>query len=320
MRPSRLHRFFILACAVFLFSTTSFAITIGADFAAHYTVTDLGAPPGVPGSLGGLTTLLGDPTTLLVGGNANEADGALYSIGLTRDVDGHITGFSGVATTFADAAYNDGGVTYGPGGVLFVARWPVNEIGQIAAGSATTDRVDASSMAESPGGLTFVPLGFAGAGGLMGVSWPTGLFYSIDFAPDGSGTFDILGATLLTTIPGGPEGFVYIEAGNAGFSVDSMLVSDYSDNRISAYEIDSIGAPIPSTRRDFITDLTGAEGAFIDPVSGDFLFSTFGGGDRIIAVRGFAPPTPGVPEPGTALLIGVGLVGAALNRGRRPKS
>ena len=35
--------------------------------------------------------------------------------------------------------------------------------------------------------------------------------------------------------------------------------------------------------------LTGAEGAFLDPLSGDFLFTTFGGGNRLIAIRGFTP-------------------------------
>lgn len=38
-----------------------------------------------------------------------------------------------------------------------------------------------------------------------------------------------------------------------------------------------------------MTGLTGAEGAFLDPYSGDFLFTTFGGGNRLIAIRGFTP-------------------------------
>ena len=37
-----------------------------------------------------------------------------------------------------------------------------------------------------------------------------------------------------------------------------------------------------------MTELDGAEGAFLDPVTGDSLFSTFGGGNRVIVVRGFA--------------------------------
>ena len=77
-----------------------------------------------------------------------------------------------------------------------------------------------------------------------------------------------------------------------------MLVSEYGSGRVAAFEVDADGDPLVATRRDFITGLSGAEGAFVDPVTGDFLFSTFGGGDRVIVVRGFAPPvsTPAVPR------------------------
>ena len=53
----------------------------------------------------------------------------------------------------------------------------------------------------------------------------------------------------------------------------------------------------------------GAEGAFIDPLSGDFLFSTFGSnrGDRVIAVRGF-PAAAVVPEPSSLLLLTLGAI------------
>jgi hypothetical protein len=40
-----------------------------------------------------------------------------------------------------------------------------------------------------------------------------------------------------------------------------------------------------------VTGLTGAEGALIDPVTGDFLFSTFGGGDKVIRISGFEAPS-----------------------------
>ena len=41
-----------------------------------------------------------------------------------------------------------------------------------------------------------------------------------------------------------------------------------------------------------ITGLDGAEGAFIDPVTGDYLFSTFGSTNRVIVVKGFSKPPP----------------------------
>jgi hypothetical protein len=37
------------------------------------------------------------------------------------------------------------------------------------------------------------------------------------------------------------------------------------------------------------THCFGAEGATFDPISGDFLFSTYGGGNRVIALSGFDP-------------------------------
>src|SRR5687767_7972223 len=85
------------------------AQVLGPDF-SDYSYLDLGAPPGVPGPLGGLTLKAGDPNTLLIGGDANEASGAIYQIGLVRDVDGHITGFSGVASLYSPAPNIDGGL------------------------------------------------------------------------------------------------------------------------------------------------------------------------------------------------------------------
>jgi hypothetical protein len=71
-----------------------------------------------------------------------------------------------------------------------------------------------------------------------------------------------------------------------------MLVSEYGAGQVAAYEVDANGDPIISTRRTFISNLSGADGAFIDPVTGDFLFSTFGSGDRVVVVSGFAKPLP----------------------------
>src|SRR5438876_561984 len=91
------------------------AQTIDPFYAGSYTFSDLGSISGVPPSYGGLTLKFDDPNTLLIGGNANEASGALYSVGVTRDVNNHVTGFSGGASFFANAAFNDGGVDYAPG-------------------------------------------------------------------------------------------------------------------------------------------------------------------------------------------------------------
>ncbi|MDP6343266.1 MAG: PEP-CTERM sorting domain-containing protein [Alphaproteobacteria bacterium] len=299
------------------------ALTFGLDFSGSYTDFDLGGPSGVPGPLGGLTFKAGDPNTLLIGGNANSTAADIYQIGLTRDINGHINGFTGPATFFADAYGStggiDGGLRYGPGGVLFYTSYGDNHIGQIKPGSTAPDKlVDLNPLGigSSVGSLEFVPAGFAGAGKLKLVSYNTGQWYDATLTPDGFGTYDVSAPILRATLGGGPEGIVYIEAGNAGFGVDSVLVSEYGNGKVAAYEIDANGDPITSTRRDFITDLSNAEGALIDPLTGDFLFSTFGGGDRVVVIQGFVPPTNVIPEPGTLILFLLGLGGFGVMRRR----
>src|SRR5579863_3835530 len=70
-----------------------------------------------------------------------------------------------------------------------------------------------------------------------------------------------------------------------------MLVAEYNNGQISSYTIDSNENPVLASRHAFVTGLTGAEGSVIDPVTGDLLFSTFGGSSQVIEVRGFAIPT-----------------------------
>lgn len=299
----------LAAIAVLVFQTNvaTAQIQIAPSFAGSYSFIDLGAPAGVPGPFGGLTVLSGNSNTLLIGGAANSASGAIYQIGITRDANNHITGFTGTATTYATAPNIDGGLAYGPGGVLFYTGYPNNVLGQIKPGSTTPDKVidlTAAGVSPSVGSLLFVPNGFPGAGGLRMLSYNGGGFYGANLTPDGSGTYDVSGVTLLSQPNFGPEGAIYVPQGSPIFSGPSMLISEYGANRISAYSLDANGAPDPASRADFMTGLGGAEGAFVDPLSGDFLFSTFGGGSSVIVVRGFA-----VPEPSSMILAGLGAVG-----------
>ncbi len=66
------------------------------------------------------------------------------------------------------------------------------------------------------------------------------------------------------------------------------------------------GDPIITSGRDFVTGLDGAEGAAIDPFTGDLLFSTFGGGnDQVVLVQELS--TLPVPVPATIALLSIGL-------------
>lgn len=271
------------------------AQTLSPPFQADYTVDLLGSVPGVPTNYGGLTFARDDPDTILIGGAANQVGGLLYSIGVVRNEEQHVTGFTGTASVFADAAYNDGGVTYGPGGVLFLARWPANELGQTKPGSSITDRIiplGQFGIVSSLSALAFVPAGFPGAGRLKLVTYASGNWYDASVAADGNGTYDLVDVSPRVQIPGGPEGFVYVPPGSPQFiDYSSILVAEFSAGKIAAYQVDSSGDPVTTSRVDFLTGLSGAEGAVVDPLTGDFLFSTFGGFNQVVAVRGFGRPT-----------------------------
>jgi hypothetical protein len=298
------------------------AQTIQPPYNASYTYTDLGAVPGLPTPYGGLTFLPSNSNTIVIGGSANNSAGALYTIGVVRGAGNHITGLTGSATLFSAGEFNDGGVVFGPGGVLFYTRYPVNEIGQIEPGSTVNDKIidlDTLGFSSSVGALNFVPAGLPAAGQLKIAIYPGGNWYTASYAPDGTGTYNITAPVLNTTITGGPEGFVYVPAGSPVFPASSMLISEYGANVVSTYQFDASGNPIPATRVVFISGLTGAEGAVIDPVTGDFLFSTFGAANHVIVVQGFAIPQGQTPTP-TATLTPAGVATATPTRTATPTS
>lgn len=284
------------------------AQTLQPPFAGTYSFVDLGSPPGVPANLGGVAFSLTDQNSLYVCGGANGASGAVYRIGVTRDGTGHITGFSGTATQVSTAQFNDGGLQFGPGGVLFFTRYSSHEVGQIKPGSTVPDKIvplTPLGLAGSVGALSFVPAGYPSQGDLTLASYNASRFGIVSLQPDGNGTFDLVNMRLGTTPGGGPEGILYPPAGSPLFTdFNQIVVAEYSAGAIAVYDVDANAHPIPNTRRVFMSGLSGAEGAASDPRTGDFFFSTYGGSNRVLAVRGFGLPC------GQVVRYGAGLAGA----------
>lgn len=297
------------------------AITFDPLYASDYSGFSLGSAPGVPANYGGLVFKAGDPNTILLGGAANGASGAIYAVQVVRDpTTHHVTGFTGTATlvsaaTGASFGGIDGGLTYAPNGTLMYTSYSDNSIGQIKPGSTAPDKKVALSplgFASSVGSLLFTPAGFgANAGHLKVLSYNASIWSDATVSDDGSGTYNITPGSTSVTLGGGLEGAIYVAAGNKLFNANSVLVSQYGAGKIVAYTVDANGDPVFASAHDFITGLSGAEGAAIDPVTGDFFFSTFGGSNQIVEVNGFLAPEP------AGALAAVGAAACAMRRRRR---
>lgn len=275
---------------------SSTAQTLTTDFVnAGYAITDLGSITDLPTPYGGLTIREGSPDTLFIGGTANQTGGAVYKVPLVRDAGTQqITGFAGPAVLFAAAPNIDGGLSFAPNGTMLYTRYSMNEFGQLLTSNTTLSiPLTPLGIASSVGSHVLVPAGSPGAGNLIMASYSASIMYKVPFTIGVDGDYQPSTPTTnvsVNALASGPEGIAYVPSGSAGFTNPSMVVSAYSMGKIVAFEVDADGLPIPATARDMITGLSGAEGAFIDPLTGDFLFSTFGGTNRVIRVSGFEAP------------------------------
>jgi len=207
----------------------------------------------------------------------------------------------GAGTVLGFGIFNDGGIAFGPGGVLFYSEYPGNSIGEVVPPNYSADfktvALTPLGVGASVGALNFVPAGYNGAGQFKVVSLDTDGFYTIPLTPDGIGGYDLGNATLATTLNTcasacGAEGFVYVPLGSPLFTSQSMLMAELHTGTVGSYMIDANGNPVPASRRNFITGLSNAQLAAMDPLTGDILFATFGLPNKVILVRGFGPGAP----------------------------
>jgi hypothetical protein len=164
---------------------------------------------------------------------------------------------------------------------------------QVKLGSTVVNRTTVLStigITPSPGGTAIVPDGIPGAGRLKVTSYSGGKWYDVPFTLAADGTYDLGQATLKATLSVNAEGYVFVPRCSPNFFAPSILLCDYLQGKIVAYTVDDNGDPNVASRREVVTGLSSAEGAAIDPITGDFLFGTYGSGNRIVRVTGFAAP------------------------------
>jgi len=279
-------------------------VALAPPFDAAYSVYELGPVPGVPNPLGGTVVLVSDPDTLLVAGGSETEDGAIYRIGVSRDVCGHITGFVGAAAVVATTPYVDANLVYYSPELLLYTEWPQYQLSQLAGAASTpVRRVDLRTLGMpaggdyGPGGLGLVPPALATAHELRLVTWPGGRWYHVATGVDG-GLLAIESLAQTTTVPNEPGGFAYVPASSPEFARQSMIVAEWrrfapASDRVAVYEVDAAGDPILGTRREFFHRFPRPWGAYFEPVTGDYLFLSWGtGNDRVYIVQGFVPPPP----------------------------
>lgn len=265
-------------------------------YATHYALYNLGAVPGVPSPLGGSTISSTDDNTLLIAGASENSGGAIYSIKVLRNACGHIYAFDGSAQLVATTPYVDASLVYAPNNVLFYVQWPGQYMfSELAPGSTTADRsIDERTSGMMGGGLGsigFVPPGLAGSGGLRGLIQSEGYWYDIDLAADGN-LYSITSSTMTTTLPHWPGGFAYVPNGSPDFPNPSLVVAEWDNTTVAAYDVDAQGDPMVSTRRPFIDNFDKPWGAYFEPRTGDYFFLSWGAGaqDQVFVVQGFVPP------------------------------
>ncbi len=268
-------------------------VTLTGAFATDVTCRYLASPSSVAPIYGGAVSRPGFPNQILMGGNGETPQGGLWAVELARDADCHVLGYTATAPErLIDAAEVSTGVEYDRDGVLLVARWRPNELGQILPGSTSYDKIidwEPMGMAPRATGLAFVPPGFSGAGTLKVLSYMGGQWHSVSLTADGGGTFDVSSVVEVMTLAGGPSGIEFMEAGNPEFGVDGVLIAEYEADRVVAYDVDANGDPIPATRRPVIGNLYQVDSFYRDPLSGDLLVASNSSGGVLI-LQGFSPP------------------------------
>ncbi len=285
------------SCLVFcLLAASAAAQSVLPPFDTGWQIVNLG-PTGV-GSYGGTAIDAAAPNVLMA---SPWPSTSLYAIPLVRNAAGQIVG-TGTPVPTITVGGTDGGLAYGPGGVLFGTWFGFNRLNQIKPGSVATDRVDDLAplgVVNTVGACTFVPAGMPGAGRLKVCGWVGAEFHDVPLTPDGNGTFAPGLAGPAISLANDVEGLVYAPPTTPVFG-GQLLVCEWAQGNIAAYQIDANGDPLPATRQLLVGGAPGIGGGTRDPITGDFVFLA-GYGNLLVLRAGSACGTftnYGVASPG----------------------
>jgi hypothetical protein len=259
----------VRALVGFLAVATASAQSILPPFDSAYQFLNLGPIPGVA-NFGGIAFRPGNANEVVV----TPYNGyAVRAVPLVRNAQGAITGF-GASTQVASIGGSDGGLCFGPTGVLFATWFGANSLIQLKPGSVAPDRVDnlgALGVPYSVGTCAFVPAGFPGAGRFKVISWNASTIHDVPLTADGNGTFAPGAAGPGIALVGGPEGMVYMPA-TAPLIGGKLLIGEWGAGALVTYDLDANGDPLPATRTLIGGGAPSFAGAALDPVTGDVLF------------------------------------------------
>lgn len=125
--------------------------------------------------------------------------------------------------------------------------------------------------------------------------WPGGEWSHLERDPDGE-LFTVYAPVKTATLPNGPGGFAYVPKGSPGFVEDHVIVSEWSTNTVGVYQANAQGDPGDGHPQELLHHLPAPLGRRLEPLTGDFMFLTWGAGvDRVYIVQGFKAPPP-IPQ------------------------
>lgn len=288
-------------CDAGVLTVAAMGVTVSPPFDMVYKAYDLGAVPGLPATrYGGCLIDRDDPNLMYIGVDSETPMGSIYAVNVVRGCGQHIIGYSGMARRVASAPYVDANLFYDRDGNILYSMWPNNQIAVLPRGAmAPSQTIDLDPLGiphnASPGGLAFVPMGFTGAGELRAAGWSDYGWFRVPYTYSG-GRYTLQAAERRAMFTVGTGGIAYVPMGSPMIERASLVMAEWSTT-VSFFELNANGDVRPETRRPFLQGLTNAWGAYFEPVTGDFMFPSWGN-DRVVIVQGFVAPPPPPPPPG----------------------